>query len=182
MNEVNSKQDYLYFAYGSNMSSEQMEQRFIEGPAKLKELNRWPLETLTVEKISYLGKGIVRNYELNFHKKRMQSTNFEGFANISPKENSQVDGVVYGLKETHLHVLDYYEGVKIEHYTRETATVEINSTKESRQAVVYIAHPTKIDERCKPSKVYMEKLIKGAREFQLNAEFIQRLEQWPTTD
>lgn len=170
----------LYFAYGSNMSLKQMDERFAEGPAKLKNLGRWSLDSLELEKVSSLGKGIVRGYELNFHKKKMASEVFEGFATISPKLNAQVEGVVYQLGKLHLDVLDFYEGVKNLHYTPEKVSVEISSTNEILEAVAYIAHPTKVDERCKPSRSYLDKLISGATEFQLSADAIQKLTAWET--
>lgn len=169
-----------YCAYGSNMDPDQMDLRRIEGPAKLKNLGRWSSDSLELAKASSLGKGIIKNYELNFHKKKAGSTDFEGFANISKKDNSQVEVVVYQVTKQHLQVLDFYEGVKNFHYTPEQISVEICSTSEILEATVYIAHPTKIDERCKPSKNYLEKLIAGATEFQFSDETIRRLKEWET--
>lgn len=182
MDVLNSQATCLYFAYGSNMNSEQMEKRMVEGPIKLKEFSRWPFESLVIdEKITYLGKGILKGYELNFHKMKTTS-NKEGFASLSPNEDSQVEGVIYKVKEIHLYVLDFYEGVKTDHYTKEKVNVEVCATQESHPSAVYIAHPSKIDKERKPSKDYLSGLIKGAREFNLSPETIQKLEKWPTAD
>ncbi len=177
-----STHNYLYFAYGSNMLSQQMEQRFVDGPRILKERGQWSSESVTLEKITYLGKGVLQNYERDFSKKNTNSklSDFEGYANITSKINSQVEGVVYQLGEQHLQVLDLYEGVTTGHYTREIVTVEVGATQKMETAVVYIAHPSKVDDQCKPSKVYLDKLIAGAREFKLHPQTIQKLEQWPT--
>jgi hypothetical protein len=94
---------YYYFAYGSNMSSSRMRQRMEEGPKKMQEKGLWE-GPLVLDKIIPLGRGVLDGYKLTFSKINSSHAK-EGFANISPSAKSQVEGVIYELKEKHLKSL-----------------------------------------------------------------------------
>ena len=85
----------IYFAYGSNMSSEQMS-------------NRCPNS-------KYLGYGFLKNYKIDFT--RMSQLREGGVADIVYCENEEVWGVFYSLTENDLTFLDTKEGYP-DAYTR----------------------------------------------------------------
>ena len=78
----------IYFAYGSNMSSEQMSKRCPNS--------------------KYLGYGYLKNYKIDFTK--MSQIREGGVADILYSENDEVWGVFYSLTENDLISLDTKEG------------------------------------------------------------------------
>ena len=98
----------LYFAYGSNMWREQMN-------------NRCPDH-------EYFGNGILKGYRWIISKR--------GYANIIESEVDEVHGVVYKISETDELRLDKYEGVKIGSYNKDIKNVTIEWT--SYRCLVYI--------------------------------------------
>ena len=87
----------LYFAYGSNINLDQMEQRCPDAVA---------LETVTLH-----------GYELAFRA--------GGVATIIPHEGSQVNGLLWELTPKCEEALDFYEGFP-RLYTKEQVTVTGN--------------------------------------------------------
>ena len=76
----------LYFAYGSNMLLERLENR--------------------VQKVQRVGPFILTGYELCFNCGWPKTA----YANIVPKEGAKVEGVLYRLTERQIAHLDYCEG------------------------------------------------------------------------
>lgn len=79
-----------YFAFGSNMSEEQFSER-VSIPVFSRE------------------KGTLRGFELKFNKVSEEGSEY-GYANIVPKNNSQVEGVLYLIPKSGIWELDKYEG------------------------------------------------------------------------
>lgn len=98
-----------YFAYGSNMSIDQMGHR---------------CPGATVE-----GIGILVGWRY--------LVNRWGVATVVPAPGEAVHGVVWEVSATHEQALDAYEGVGGGHYTRELLTVETGDA--SVDALVYVA-------------------------------------------
>ncbi|HXE74493.1 MAG TPA: gamma-glutamylcyclotransferase family protein [Candidatus Xenobia bacterium] len=139
-----------YFAYASNMSRTQVEQR-AGAPAE--------------EKVARLD-----NYELNFDKVTRGGT---GSANIVPAEGKTVWGVLYRLSEAQLRVLDRFEGVP-EHYRRsEVNVVDAEGNKVGAQ--VYLAR--KVRKGLKPDRHYLARILQGAEEHGLPAEYVAQLKK-----
>ena len=85
-----------YFAYGSNMDKKD----FIE-------------RTKTSGTFFNTGKAaILKDYELRFNKK---SINWYAAANIMPKMNNHVEGVLFDISDSDVKTIDSKEGVPIWH-------------------------------------------------------------------
>ncbi|HSC77536.1 MAG TPA: gamma-glutamylcyclotransferase family protein [Candidatus Acidoferrales bacterium] len=139
-----------YFAYASNMSRTQVEQR-AGAPGE--------------EKVARLD-----NYELNFDKVTRGGT---GSANIVPADGQTVWGVLYRLSETQLRTLDRFEGVP-EHYRR--SEVNVTDAEGSKVgAQVYLAR--KVRKGLKPDRHYLTRIIQGAEAHGLPADYIAQLKK-----
>ncbi|MBI2955888.1 MAG: gamma-glutamylcyclotransferase [Acidobacteria bacterium] len=139
-----------YFAYGSNMSRAQVKHRAGEPAA---------------EKIARLD-----NYELNFDKVARGGT---GTANIAPADGKTVWGVLYRLTEQQLKALDRFEGVP-DHYRRSEVTVS-DAEGNRLSAQVYLAR--KVRKGLKPDRVYLARIIQGAEEHGLPADYLEQLKK-----
>lgn len=145
----------LYFAYGSNMSLRQMKERAGKDYSPVR--------------------GILKGYALVFNKVNIAISG-AGFANVEPKENSQVEGLVYELNKEELEIIDKYEGVKSGHYYRAELNIEFQSG-ETKKCAVYLACPGKIRNGLKPSRKYLETILE-AKDY-LSPEYFQKLSKTP---
>lgn len=98
----------LYFAYGSNMDSKQMNQRCPE--------NR------------LIGKAILPGYRWVITRR--------GYANVLPSQQDAVEGVLFEISEGDEALLDRYEGVDQGSYFKRTVRVLHNG--QVRQAMIYV--------------------------------------------
>ncbi|MCY3841014.1 MAG: gamma-glutamylcyclotransferase [Gammaproteobacteria bacterium] len=146
-----TKDTYLYFAYGSNMSSERLRGR-------------------TPSAIS-LGRARLPGYALRWHKLGRDGS---GKCDIDPSDAPGVVvwGVLYEINRTEKGGLDAVEGLGVgydEHAVRvETDTVVC-------EAVTYKAKPDKIDAALRPLDWYKAHVIRGATEHGLPAEYVRRI-------
>lgn len=136
----NFKTMIYYFAYGSNMNTAQMKERC-------------PDSKLT-------GKAVLKNYKLDF-------TIFSpkrncGCADIVKSPEQEVYGLLYFLTPRDLKKLDTFEGHPNK-YRRFTTKV-INRFEEEVEAETYEV-VGKQKEFQRPSKDYLDKLIKAANRF-----------------
>ena len=90
----------LYFAYGSNMFQDQMNERCPDH--------------------KYFGYGILKGFRWIITER--------GYANIIKSEKDEVHGVVYRINEEDEAALDKAEGVHVGSYRKETHHVEIEKT------------------------------------------------------
>ncbi|MFP4608331.1 MAG: gamma-glutamylcyclotransferase family protein [Candidatus Natronoplasma sp.] len=151
-----------YFAYGSNLDLEQMEERGITVKrSELAELPGWRL-AFTIYSSGWSG----------------------GVADIIPGgSDEKVEGVVYTILKEDLNKLDHYEGREVKDnmevgmYRRQYIPVR---TAEGRETVLtYVvnrASDYKEKVELKPSKEYMAAIISGAQEHGLSDDYIKRLE------
>ena len=103
-----------YFAYGSNLDLEQMEERCPEA--------------------ELVGPGVLHDYTLAFGG---HSPHWEGApATIFPQEDRHVPGLVYRLPFTELRMLDFYEGHP-NRYERRQRSIE-HPAGHTRDAHVYV--------------------------------------------
>ncbi|MBI4461587.1 MAG: gamma-glutamylcyclotransferase [Acidobacteria bacterium] len=140
--------DVWYFAYGSNMFHQQVKQR----AGKPKEEKSARLE----------------GYGLNFDKIARGGT---GTANISLAPGKVVWGVLYRLTEQQLKALDRFEGVP-EHYRRSEVSV-VDGEGKKIAAQVYLAR--KVRKGLKPDRQYLQRIVQGAEEHNLPADYIAQL-------
>jgi gamma-glutamylcyclotransferase (GGCT)/AIG2-like uncharacterized protein YtfP len=128
----------LYFAYGSNMDLDQM--------------------SLRCPQAIVLGTTRVQGYEFLI--------NSRGVASIRPKPGAQVEGVVFALTPECNEVLDRYEGVRWNTYTRETVRDELGLG-----CLVYLAAdqtPTLGND-----SPYLRRIIAAAERFSLSPDTIE---------
>lgn len=115
-------------------------------------------------------RAILRGWKLVFNK--VASDNPEkGYANIVRDENSIVEGILYLIDDKDVEKLDIYEGCP-SHYDRKELEVELEDGSKVK-AQVYIAQPDKVKEGLKPSREYLNHLLKGCD--LLSEEYCEKL-------
>ena len=128
-----------------------------------------------VKFISY-QRAILKDHRLVFSKLcRLYEGGF-GCANIEPSKGEVVEGVLYevDLKQA-LSKLDIFEGYP-EHYIRKLIKVE-TPKGQPFEAVVYVAHPSKIKEGLKPHPNYLAHLLEACRLGLLSEEYCEKLKE-----
>jgi cation transport regulator ChaC len=145
--------DHWYFAYGSNLSTEQKESR--TGP--IIEARRARLD----------------GYRIAFNKRGKDGT---GKANIVGDPDGTVWGVVYRCSPAALDKMDTHEGVAGGHYARTQVRVRVDAGDEL-DAVTYIAGDSFVDNTLAPSKKYLETVLQGARDHDLPHDYVREVER-----
>lgn len=157
----------LYFAYGSNLNPEQMQQRCP-------------------------GHEVVGMAELRDHRLVFPLTSHGwggGVASVVPSHGSSVWGMVYELTDEHLVALDRYEGFQgpeDQHnlYDRDSVFVELvrpddGSIPRRLRPCCYFARPSN---PAPPSRRYLDAILAGARHHRLPEEYIAALAATATAD
>ena len=148
--------DAWYFAYGSNLSPDQKEQR----TGSIREAVRCWLP----------------DYRLAFNKRGRGG---QCYANIVPEPGQEVWGVIYLCDEGAFQRMDRCEGVAGGHYVRETIRVVLESGEE-RDAITYIAGNRFLCPEGAPSREYLGKIVDGALHHGLPQEYISQLQSKAT--
>ncbi|MBS3817502.1 MAG: gamma-glutamylcyclotransferase [Candidatus Thermoplasmatota archaeon] len=151
-----------YFAYGSNLNPDQMEERGIKVVGtKNANLPGWRL-AFTIYSESWEG----------------------GVADIIPRPGKKVEGVVYTIDEESLENLDRYEGRQVLNdmergmYRRQYIPVKVN--EKWKTVLTYVVNRTVEHKRqvdLKPSREYLNTIILGARKHGLTEGYIKRLKE-----
>ena len=146
-----TKDTYLYFAYGSNMSSERLRGR-------------------TPSAIS-LGRARLPGYALRWHKLGRDGS---GKCDITPSNASgtAVWGVLYRIDGAERDGLDTVEGLGVGY---DEHTVQVETDTVVREAVTYKARPEKIDAALRPLAWYKAHVLHGATEHGLPDEYVRRI-------
>jgi gamma-glutamylcyclotransferase len=144
--------DQWYFAYGSNLLSEQMVAR--TGPIR------------TGDERSRIAR--LPNYRLVFN---VLGDDGCTYANIA-RRGDDVLGVIYRCGEEELKKLDYYE----HEYERQFVVVIDVRAAIELQAVVYVARPESVTDDGRPSADYLQRILTGARAHGLPQEYIRSIE------
>lgn len=131
-------EERLYFAYGSNMSLNQMDFRCPQASV---------VENVRVE-----------DYRLTFCS--MNPGN--GVATILPEEGSHVDGVLWRITPECEKSLDRYEGYP-RLYGKETIHVK-NAEGKEREVLVYTMNEPYRNSPARPSDFYLKGILEGCRE------------------
>ncbi len=146
----------LYFAYGSNMSSEVM-RRACPGAARL-------------------GPARLDGYRLAFLRRSVLSDT--GVADIAADADGQTWGVLYSLGEGERAALDHKEGLG---WAYELLEVTVVSAEGPHAALTYTVKD-KEPEEIEPSPEYLQRLLAAADENDLPEHYLARLaaiaERW----
>ena len=144
----------IYFAYGSNMDFNRLNERDIS--------------------FKFIGLGILDGYELKFNKIASKK-NGVGFANIIRQKGSKVEGLLFSIDN--IELLDQFEGFP-NHYKKEN--LKINYLGNLIDAIVYVASTKWVSNNLKPEREYLNRLL-AAKDF-LSAEYLSFLENSETID
>ena len=135
-----NEQTIKYFAYGSNMDTERMYKRAIT----------------VLDRTS----ASIPGYKLVFNK--IANNENEGFANIIQSNKSKVQGILYTIPSHCIAILDKFEGVPI-HYKR--YKIQVMTANGIEEARTYIAVSNMTKDGLKPTREYLNHLLKGKRYF-----------------
>ena len=136
-------EETLYFAYGSNINLEQMEQRCPDA--------------------QIVGAVTLENYELRFRG--------HGFATVAPKNGNAVHGLMWKLPPASEQALDRYEGYP-RHYIKESVSVR-TVEGEKVPAMAYIMAQPLCREPALPSSYYYRTIRQGFEENGLPVESLE---------
>ena len=146
-----------YFAYGSNMNIVRMRERGIRFSKR-----EW---------------AVLEGYRLVFNKIASRNR-MEGYANIVEDRGNYVEGILYDIADEDLKKLDKYEGYP-QHYDRKKLKVRLVNG-ETVKAVVYVAQQEMTSDELKPSKDYLNHLLKGCD--LLSKKYCEKLKNVETID
>jgi gamma-glutamylcyclotransferase (GGCT)/AIG2-like uncharacterized protein YtfP len=145
----------LYFAYGSNMEKTQMQKRC---PSH-----------------KFISVARLEHYTLAFT--RYSDRWGGGVADLLPERGKVVHGVLYDISPSDLQLLDQYTGYP-HCYLRGDVFLE-TASKERLPAMTYFAVRQGV---LKPSKRYLDQILKGARAYHLPKDYIGFLKSIETED
>lgn len=145
----------FYFAYGSNMDEERMKSRQVYIKQKFR--------------------GVLSGWKLVFNK-IADSSKGTSYANIIYCRDSKVEGIIYETDEISIKNLNRNEGVP-KHYKKRTIKIK-DDYNQVIDCVVYIANPSMVKEGLKPTKEYLNYLLKG--EPYLSKEYLEFLKNIKT--
>jgi len=155
-NQVEVNHPYLYFAYGSNMSSKYL-------------IN---VRGIVPEK---KDTGALDNYEFSIGLKGINSLE-PGFASITPSQGKKTYGVIYMLTKG-----DFEKILSSESSRYEMRKVLINTSFGEVLAHTLVLDVAD-DNEYLPSKRYLDLVLSGAKENNLPSSYISEIESNPTAD
>ena len=138
----------LYFAYGSNMNTNQMAFRCPDAQV---------IDTVRLE-----------NYRLAFR----SNGGGKGVATILPEQGSFVDGVLWQISPKDEQSLDYYEGFPVL-YGKETVSVRTSDGKQI-PVMAYTMNAPYRDVPALPSWEYLNGIITGCCQHQIDSWPVQK--------
>jgi gamma-glutamylcyclotransferase (GGCT)/AIG2-like uncharacterized protein YtfP len=164
-------ENILYFAYGSNLSLEQMRERIGSKP-------------------KVISGAYLENHRLGFTL-YSKLTWKGGVADIVPEAGSKVWGAIYELTEEQLDKIDHYEGYKKGRNPKENfynqMHVEVVDKKGVKQSCLTYQATVEDEKRRKylyhrPSEKYYEVIRKGGEDHGLPQEFYEHLKVASVTE
>ena len=149
---VEKEELVLHFGYGSNMSESYMRQY--------------------TPSLKYVMNAQLPNFEIQFRK---YSNNMGGgISSIIEKPGGMVYGVMYYITKKEMDELDILEDVPLGIYKRETFQVLGEDGKWYEADLYRVTEPKGPYE---PSKKYLDLMISGATEHNINKDWIKKLKQ-----
>jgi AIG2-like family len=146
----------LYFAYGSNLSTQRLAAR--------------------VPSAKVISVAMLRGHRLEFHKIGKDGSAKCDVARTGDS-NDVVYGVVFAIPLAEKSTLDKIEGLGYGYAEKEV--VVLSESGAAFEAVTYYA--TNIDASLKPRNWYVEHVVRGAREHGLPLEYISGIEAIKST-
>jgi len=147
----------LYFSYGSFLDSETLRRH--------------------CPSAKFVARAVLPNWEVQFN---YYSTNYQGgVTGIEPAVGRVVRGVVYDVPEEEMMHLDTVEGVPEGLYYRQTIVVVDEEGGLLKAATYRTTNPRG---PFKPTRRYLGLMIKGAKAFGLDPEYIDELGAVETVD
>ncbi len=144
----------IYFAYGSNMNFDRMQER--------------------CSSARFLFKAKLNGYRLVFA--RYSTTDCSGSADIIYNPPAAVWGVVYHIHDDQRAELDAAEGVDVGCRKQFTVNADRDGKRSQRlKALAYVV-VDKEDPHLKPSAAYKQLMVDGAIHWGLPADYIAQLE------
>ena len=148
---------FRYFGFGSNMNITSLRAKGVE-----------PLAS---------RRAVLRGWRLRFNVQHF-FRHEGGVGNIEPSASpgDQVLGVLHDCPDAALSSLDAMEACG---HGYDRIRVEVEADGERLPALVYVGMPEFIDDRCLPSRRYLNIVIAGARQAGLDPEYVRKLETQP---
>ncbi len=148
---------FYYFGYGSNLN--------------LASLRAKGVEPVRSEAATLHGWRLLFNVHHWFRHEG-------GVGNIHPSDTpaDHVQGLVHLCADEHLPLLDAVESYGVGY---DRIEVEPQTAGGSRRALTYIGLPSYLDDRCLPTRRYLNILVKGALSAGLDAAYIDKLRRHP---
>jgi gamma-glutamylcyclotransferase (GGCT)/AIG2-like uncharacterized protein YtfP len=152
----------LYFAYGSNLSWEQMNQR--------------------CPSARFVGVGVLPDHKLAFTRKSVNRGC--GVADALPENGAAVWGVVFQIDDVDIGKLDASEGYKPgrsknSYFRRETRVLVDGDHQRPLETWVYFANRER--NAPLPNAAYKDLIVSGAKYWHLPHEYVRQLEQVVTS-
>jgi len=146
-----------YFGYASNMDLTSLRAKGVEPHSSVR--------------------AVLRGWRLRFnvcHFFRHEG----GVANIERTEDpaDAVWGLLHLCSDAHLAQLD---AVEARGHGYDTINVPVFTERGEQQAVTYLGIPSFIDEACRPSRRYLNILVRGALEAGINSDYVDALRRHP---
>jgi len=143
----------LYFAFGSNLLREQLRNRCPDG--------------------QYLGVAKLPNYQVFFSG---YSQNEKGaLASIHPLPGNYVWGAMYELSNEDFAKLDRIEGANQSPPRNNKKLVQCIT--EDGQVIRAMTYVVRENRPAKPSQAYLDKIVKGAKELELEDNYIESIKR-----
>lgn len=139
----------LYFAYGSNMLTERLQNR--------------------VPSASPLSTAIVSGFTLRYHKKGRDGS---AKCTLRRRDDSSVYGVIFEMDRREKNQLDKAEGLGNGYGG---ITISVEKSLKQFTAYTYIASESFIDKRLRPYSWYKQLVIAGARQHRLPGGYIGKM-------
>ena len=148
---------FRYFGFGSNMNLISLRAKGVE-----------PLSS---------RRAVLRGWRLRFNVQHF-FRHEGGVGNIERTESQdeQVQGVLYDCPDEALPSLDAVEALG---HGYDCIEVEVEAENERVPALTYVGMPEFIDNRCLPSRRYLNIVVDGARSAGLDPEYVQALATHP---
>jgi gamma-glutamylcyclotransferase (GGCT)/AIG2-like uncharacterized protein YtfP len=141
----------LYFAYGSNMLLDRLEER--------------------VRKVIKIGNYILQDWQLTFDAGYFLNT----YANIKPAIGAKVEGVLYQLNEHQIGFLDQYEGYP-RNYQKVYKIINLSGIIEPVIIFAYVSDNIILNNPRKPDLSYINIILAGCLENKLKETYEKVLE------
>jgi len=156
----------LYFAYGSNMNQEDLNDYCRKKGRPLIHLaSRSPKVCL------------LRDFRLDFN--YYSPSRRGGTANIEPTRGEQVEGVLFNLNNVDKDTIDDKEGAP-SYYREILVSVVLRNDTKIENVTTYTVCEDKKREFTPPTRKYKQIIIDGAKAFGLSEEWIKKLEKIPS--